>query len=178
MRDFADADALAASLVENLQRQDLNAIEEAEGYQRLLDEFGMPQETLATAVGKSRSHITNTLRLLNLPKSLQADVRNGTLTAGHARLLVNHPDPQSIAAAVIQRGLNVRQTEALLGRGPAAIASPGREKDPDTEATERLLTERLGLKVSLRADGQHGVLSISYRSLDQLDALVQLLTRD
>lgn len=177
VRDFADADALAASLVENLQRQDLNAIEEAEGYQRLLDEFGMQQEALASAVGKSRSHITNTLRLLNLPKSVQADVRNGTLTAGHARLLVNHPDPQSIAAAVIQRGLNVRQTEALLGRGPA-IASQAREKDPDTEATERLLTERLGLKVSLRADGQHGVLSISYRSLDQLDALVQLLTRD
>jgi ParB family chromosome partitioning protein len=177
VRALADADALAAALVENLQRQDLNAIEEAEGYQRLLDEFGLLQEALAEAVGKSRSHITNTLRLLNLPKSVQADVRNGTLSAGHARLLVGHRDPEAIAMAVVARGLNVRQTEALLQRRPTAVPAP-LQKDPETEATERLLAERLGLKVSLRFDGKAGVLAIHYRSLDQLDALIQLLTRD
>ncbi|HUA76876.1 MAG TPA: ParB/RepB/Spo0J family partition protein [Acetobacteraceae bacterium] len=177
VRTFNDADALAAALVENLQRQDLNPIEEAEGYQRLLDEFGLQQDALAEAVGKSRSHITNTLRLLNLPKSIQGDVRSGALSAGHARLLVNHPDPEAIALAVIARGLNVRQTEALMQRRPTASAGPI-EKDPETEATERLLTERLGLKVNLRFDGKAGVLAIHYRSLDQLDGLIQLLTRD
>jgi ParB family transcriptional regulator, chromosome partitioning protein len=177
VRPLNDADALAAALVENLQRQDLNPIEEAEGYQRLTDEFGLHQEALAEAVGKSRSHITNTLRLLNLPKSVQADVRNGALTAGHARMLVGHPDPEAIAIAVIARGLNVRQTEALLLRRSTPPTTP-REKDPETEATERLLTERLGLKVALRFDGKGGVLAIQYRTLDQLDSLVQLLTRD
>jgi ParB family chromosome partitioning protein len=177
VRPLGDADALAAALVENLQRQDLNPIEEAEGYQRLLDEFGLQQDALAEAVGKSRSHITNTLRLLNLPKSLQGDVRSGTLSPGHARLLVNHPDPEAIALAVIARGLNVRQTEALMQRRAAAAPLPV-ERDPETEATERLLAERLGLKVSLRFDGKAGVLAIHYRTLDQLDALIQLLTRD
>ncbi len=177
VRALGDADALAAALVENLQRQDLNPIEEAEGYQRLLDEFGLQQDALAEAVGKSRSHITNTLRLLNLPRSIQGDVRSGALSAGHARLLINHRDPEAIAIAVIARGLNVRQTEALMQRRPTASATLP-EKDPETEATERLLTEHLGLKVSLRFDGKAGVLAIQYRSLDQLDALVQLLTRN
>jgi ParB family transcriptional regulator, chromosome partitioning protein len=177
VRSLSDADALAAALVENLQRQDLNPIEEAEGYQRLLDEFGLQQDALAEAVGKSRSHITNTLRLLNLPKAIQGDVRSGALSAGHARLLINHPDPEAIAIAVISRGLNVRQTEALMQRRQTASAAPV-EKDPDTEATERMLTERLGLKVALRFDGKAGVLAIQYRTLDQLDGLVQLLTRD
>ncbi|HUC16891.1 MAG TPA: ParB/RepB/Spo0J family partition protein [Acetobacteraceae bacterium] len=177
VRPLGDADALAAALVENLQRQDLNPIEEAEGYQRLLDEFGLQQDALAEAVGKSRSHVTNTLRLLNLPKSVQADVRSGNLSAGHARLLVNHPDPETVAIAVIARGLNVRQTEALMQRRPVTAPQLA-EKDPETAATERLLTERLGLKVSLRFDGKAGVLAIHYRSLDQLDSLVQLLTRN
>ncbi|MDA8050375.1 MAG: ParB/RepB/Spo0J family partition protein [Rhodospirillales bacterium] len=176
VRPLADADALAAALVENLQRQDLNAIEEAEGYQRLIDEFGLHQEALAEAVGKSRSHIANTLRLLNLPKPVQADVRNGALSPGHARLLVGHPDPEAIAIAVISRGLNVRQTEALLQ--PRQPRNGPDAKDPETEAVERLLTERLGLKVGLRSDGRSGVLAIHYRTLDQLDGLVQLLTRD
>lgn len=176
VRPFADVDALAAALVENLQRQDLNAIEEAEGYRRLIDEFGLQQEALAEAVGKSRSHIANTLRLLNLPKAVQADVRNGALTPGHARLLVGHPDPEAIAIAVISRGLNVRQTEALLQPRPGRDAA-GR-KDAETEAVERLLTERLGLKAALRSNGKSGVLSIQYRTLDQLDGLIQLLTRD
>lgn len=176
VRPLADADALAAALVENLQRQDLNAIEEAEGYRRLIDEFGLSQEALAEAIGKSRSHIANILRLLNLPTSVQADVRKGTLSAGHARLLVGHPDPEAIATTVISRGLNVRQTEALLQ--PRQPRSTLASKDPETEAVERLLTERLGLKVGLRSEGKSGVLAIHYRTLDQLDGLVQLLTRD
>ncbi len=176
VRTLADADALAAALVENLQRQDLNAIEEAEGYRRLIDEFGLRQEALAETIGKSRSHIANTLRLLNLPASVQADVRKGTLSPGHARLLVGHPDPQAMATTVIARGLNVRQTEALLQpRSPRAAPDA---KDPETAAVERLLTERLGLKVGLRSDGKSGVLAIHYRTLDQLDGLVQLLTRE
>lgn len=176
VRPLADADALAAALVENLQRQDLNAIEEAEGYQRLIDEFGLSQEALAETIGKSRSHIANTLRLLNLPQAIQQDVRQGALSAGHARLLVGHPNPQAIAATVIARGLNVRQTEALLQqRSPQAARNT---KDPETTSVERLLTERLGLKVGLRSDGKSGVLAIHYRTLDQLDGLVQLLTRD
>ncbi|MGH7117872.1 MAG: ParB/RepB/Spo0J family partition protein [Acetobacteraceae bacterium] len=176
VRALADADALAAALVENLQRQDLNAIEEAEGYRRLTDEFGLNQEALAGTIGKSRSHIANTLRLLNLPKAIQEDVRKGTLSAGHARLLVGHPNPEAIATTVIARGLNVRQTEAMLQpRRPQATREAG---DPETASVERLLTERLGLKVGLRSDGKSGVLAIHYRSLDQLDGLVQLLTRD
>jgi len=177
VRPLADADALAAALVENLQRQDLNPIEEAEGYQRLIDEFGLRQEALAETIGKSRSHIANTLRLLNLPAPVQAEVRKGALSAGHARLLIGHPHPEAIATAVIARGLNVRQTEALLQpRSPRS--APNGLKDPETAAVERLLTERLGLKVGLRSDGKSGVLAIHYRTLDQLDGLVQLLTRD
>ncbi|MGH7068135.1 MAG: ParB/RepB/Spo0J family partition protein [Acetobacteraceae bacterium] len=176
VRPLGDADALSAALVENLQRQDLNAIEEAEGYQRLIDEFGLHQEALAEAVGKSRSHIANTLRLLNLPKPVQADVRNGTLSPGHARLLIGQPDPAAIARTVIARGLNVRQTEALLQPRRARATPTG--QDPETRAVERLLTERLGLRVGLRSDGKSGVLAIHYRTLDQLDGLVQLLTRE
>lgn len=176
IRELADADALAAALVENLQRQDLNPIEEAEGYRRLTDEFGLHQEALAEAIGKSRSHIANALRLLNLPNAVQANVRDGALSAGHARLLVGQSDPEAIAAAIVKRGLSVRQTEALLSSHPSTRMP--RERDPDTVATERLLTERLGLKVSLRFDGRAGVLAIAYRSLDQLDGIVQLLTRD
>lgn len=176
VRSLADADALAAALVENLQRKDLNAIEEAEGYQRLIDEFGLKQEALAEAIGKSRSHIANILRLLHLPISVQADVRNGALSAGHARLLIGHANPQALANAIMARGLNVRQTEALLQ--PRSRATATGTKDPETEAVERLLTERLGLKVGLRSDGKSGVLAIHYRTLDQLDALVRLLSGD
>ena len=170
---------MAAALVENLQRQDLNAIEEAEGYRRLIDEFGLTQEALGQAVGKSRSHVANTLRLMNLPTTVQAEVRSGALTAGHARALLAHPDPAKAALAVIHRGLNVRQTEALSVRSPEqAMARPRLARDPDTVALERTLSAHLGLKVDIAFDSGRGTLRIHYRSLDQLDGLVSLLTRD
>jgi ParB family chromosome partitioning protein len=179
VRSLSDSDAMAASLVENLQRQDLNAIEEAEGYKRLLNEFGMTQEKLGDAVGKSRSHIANTLRLLNLPSVVQMEVRKGGLSAGHARALLAHPEPDKAALAVIARGLNVRQTEALATqRAKPAGSTPARVKDPETVAIERDLAERLGLKVEIAFDGSGGSMRIQYRSLDQLDGLIALLTRD
>lgn len=180
LRDLTDTEAMAAALVENLQRQDLNAIEEAEGYRRLLNEFGLTQDSIGETVGKSRSHIANTLRLLNLPSSVQTEVKKGALSAGHARALLSHPEPEKAALAVIARGLNVRQTEALVARRPAPEASPtmGRRNDPETEALARDLSERLGLKVEIMFDGTGGALRIRYRTLDQLDAVVALLSRD
>ena len=180
VRNLADGDAMAAALVENLQREDLNAIEEAEGYRRLVAEFGMTQDSLGQAVGKSRSHVANTMRLLNLPPTVQAEVRHGSLTAGHARALLAHPEPEKAALAVIARGLNVRQTEALASRKDPAHAGtkPTTAKDADTAAVERTLTERLGLRVDLTFDGKGGNLRIRYQTLDQLDGLIALLTRE
>jgi len=180
VRGLADAEAMAASLVENLQRQDLNPIEEADGYQRLMREFGMTQDGLAQTVGKSRSHVANTLRLLNLPDTVKAEVRNGALSAGHARALLSHPDPQKGALAVIARGLNVRQTEALSSRPEPAITAPPPQDPQDTvtRAVERDLAERLGLRVQISFDGKGGTLRIHYRSLDQLDGLIELLRRE
>jgi len=178
VRNLNDAETMAAALVENLQRQDLNAIEEAEGYKRLVDEFGMTQEVLAESVGKSRPHIANTLRLLNLPLVVRNEVRKGSLTPGHARALLSHPEPEKAALAVIARGLNVRQTEALANRktetGIAAESRPA--KDPETEALERDLSGRLGLKVEISFDGKGGHVRLTYRSLDQLDGIVALLS--
>ena len=183
VRDLADSDAMAASLVENLQRQDLNAIEEAEGYKRLIDEFGLTQEQLGAAVGKSRSHIANSIRLLQLPDSVRAQVQEGALSAGHARALLAHASPEAAARLVIEKGLNVRQTEQLTTSRPQA-ASPGggdgarhHPRDPETEALERDLSEKLGLKVQIAFDGRGGNVRIHYRSLDQLDGLIALLSR-
>jgi ParB family chromosome partitioning protein len=173
IRELNDIDAMAASLVENLQRLDLNAIEEAEGYRRLMNEFGLTQEDLARTVGKSRSHIANTVRLLNLPTTIQAEVRTGSLSAGHARALLSHKEPEKAALAVLSRGLNVRQTEALNAERPAPAPPP---KDPETAALERELMERLGLRVDISFNGRGGALRITYRSLDQLEGLVRLLT--
>jgi ParB family chromosome partitioning protein len=182
VRALGDAEAMAAALVENLQRQDLNPIEEAEGYRRLIDEFAMTQDALGEAVGKSRSHIANTMRLLNLPATVQAEVRHGALSAGHARALLAHPEPEKAALAVIARGLNVRQTEALAARrtdGDAfGTARTGRRKPPETVALERSLSARLGLNVDIAFDGASGSLRIHFRSLDQLDGVIALLTRD
>ena len=180
IRPLSDAEAMAAALVENLQRQDLNSIEEAEGYRRLMTEFAMTQESLGEAVGKSRSHVANTMRLLNLPARVQIEVRNGALSAGHARALLSHPEPEKAALAVIARGLNVRQTEALAARrtNPDSDSHQPRAKDPDTAALERTLAAKLGLKVDIAFDGAAGILRLHYRTLDQLDGLVALLTRD
>ena len=182
VRDLAEPDAMAAALVENLQRQDLNAIEEAEGFRRLLDEFRLTQEQLADAVGKSRSHVANTLRLLNLPLTVQGEVRKGALTAGHARALLGHPDPVAAALSIIARGLSVREAEALTARrtGGAAgahAATRSRTKDAETAALEATLSGQLGLKVEIAFDGKAGSVRIHYRSLDQLDGIVTLLSR-
>ena len=177
IRPLGDADAMAAALVENLQRQDLDPIEEAEGYRRLIDEFAMTQDALGEAVGKSRSHIANTLRLLHLPPTVQQEVRHGALSAGHARALLMHPEPEKAALAVIARGLNVRQTEALTARRAEPAAS-GARKAPETVALEHSLSGHLGLKVDIAFDGARGAMRIQFRSLDQLDGLVALLTRD
>jgi ParB family transcriptional regulator, chromosome partitioning protein len=182
VRDLADGDAMAAALVENLQRQDLNAIEEAEGFKRLLGEFGLTQEQLGTAVGKSRSHIANSIRLLQLPDSVRAQVQDGILSAGHARALLAHTDPEEAARLVVEKGLNVRQTEQLISQKSAPSPSKGgnepkqKAADPETEALERNLSEKLGLKVQIAFDGRGGLVRIQYRSLDQLDGLIALLS--
>ena len=173
VRELSDIETMAAALVENLQRQDLNPIEEAEGYKRLVDEFRMTQEALAESVGKSRSHVANMLRLLNLPPTVIEEVKKGNLTAGHARALLSHPEPEKAALAVLSRGLNVRQTEALSSR--KAEAPPAKEKDPETEALARELSEHLGMRVDIAFDGKGGSVRLSYRSLDQLDSIVALL---
>jgi len=179
VRDLTDLETMAAALVENLQRQDLNAIEEAEGYKRLFDEFSMTQEALAESVGKSRSHIANTLRLLNLPATVRQEVKKGALSAGHARALLSHPEPEKAALAVIARGLNVRQTEALAKAklDGATTHSSKPSKDPETEALERDLTQHLGLKVDITFDGKGGTVRLNYRTLDQLDGIISLLNR-
>ena len=180
VRLLSDEEAMSAALVENLQRQDLDAIEEAEGYQRLVVEFGKTQESLAEAVGKSRSHIANTLRLLNLPISVQTAVRSGTLSAGHARAVLGHPDQEKLAREIIARGLNVRQAEALAIRKhstPPIKSNTLRDQNTETAALERHLSERLGLKVEIQFDGRVGHLKITYKTLDQLDALVEAISR-
>ena len=182
IRDLSDNDAMMVALVENLQRQDLNAIEEAEGYRRLLEEFGLTQDDLGRSVGKSRSHIANTLRLLNLPASVQGELRNGALSAGHARALLAHPEPEKAALLVIARGLNVRQTEALAKQRASAAsgpsAAPAKPQDPETAALAQTLSERLGLRVDIAFNGQGGTVRLHYHSLDQLDGIVALLTHD
>ena len=178
VREMSDGDAMAAALVENLQRQDLNPVEEAEGYRRLIEEFGLTQERLGEAVGKSRSHVANTMRLLQLPSSVRAELQKGTLSAGHARALLAHPEPAKAALAVIARGLNVRQTEDL-SRSSTPARRPPKPQDPETQAVARDLSERLGLKVDISFDGGGGgQVRIQYRSLDQLDGVITRLSRD
>ncbi len=180
VRALSDTDAVAASLVENLQRQDLDPIEEAEAYKRLTAEFGMTQDGLGGLVGKSRSHVANTMRLLQLPAPLRAHLREGTLSAGHARALLTHPAPEAAARAVIARGLNVRQTEALTQRiaHPPAPAAPRPPPDAEMAALERDLSARLGLRVQVSFDGRAGSIRLHVQTLDQLDGVISLLTRD
>jgi ParB family chromosome partitioning protein len=174
IRDLDDRAALAAALVENLQREDLNPLEEAEGYQRLTREFGLTQDALGKAVGKSRSHVANMLRLLALPARIKDLVGAGSLSAGHARALLTAPDPVRLAEQVVTRGLNVRQTEALAAAGAKPRAP--RAHDPETRAVERDLMAKLGLKVAIKHGQRGGTVTIAYRDLDQLDGLVRLLS--
>jgi ParB family chromosome partitioning protein len=174
VRELGDSDALAAALVENLQRQDLNALEEAEGYNRLIEEFGLTQEQLAEAVGKSRGHIGNMLRLLNAPPKLREALRNNIVTAGHARALLTHPEPDHALAAVIANQLSVRETEALAAGRRSERPAP-RPRDPDLDALERELAQELGLKIEISGSYRRGVVRIAYEGADQLEGLLAKL---
>jgi ParB family chromosome partitioning protein len=175
IRELDDREALEIALVENIQRQDLTPLEEAEGYRRLMDEFSHTQENLAKSVGKSRSHVANMMRLLALPELVKEHVEAGRLTAGHARALLNAENPTRLADEVVRRGLNVRQTELV-----AQAAKPGNKrvpppKDPDTAALERDLANLLGLKVTVNFAGRGGALTIHYQTLEQLDDVLRRL---
>ena len=174
---LTDREALEVALLENVQRQDLSPIEEAEGYRRLIDEFGHTQTELAETIGKSRSHIANLLRLLGLPDPVRAMLDAGTLSAGHARALLMATDPHGLARTVASHGLNVRQTEALAQADKKAPGRPRRAapKDADTRDLERDLSSRIGLKVTLKPARNGGTVTIAYRTLDQLDAVVARL---
>lgn len=187
VRDLTDEDVLEIAIIENIQRADLNAIEEAAGYEQLMTRFGHTQEKLAQALGKSRSHIANLLRLLNLPEMVQQAVRDGKLSAGHARALVTAPDPVALAGDVMRRGLSVRDTEKLvkdaLNPKAAAPEKPsskvsGQDKDADTKALEADLSAALGMKVSINhhAGKESGAVTISYDTLEDLDALCMVLS--
>lgn len=181
IRDVADKQALEIAIVENVQRSDLNPIEEAFGYQQLIGEHHYSQADLAQVIGKSRSHVANTLRLLKLPESVRAMVSAGTLSAGHARALVTAENPEVLAKRIADEGLSVRQIEMLMQPDPPKVAktkenSARQEKDSDTLALERSLGDLLGLKVaiSFKKDGT-GDLRISYSSLEQLDDICRRL---
>ena len=176
VRALDDGQALEIALLENVQRHDLSPLEEASAYERLIEEYGHTQEALADRVGKSRSHIANLLRLNQLPVRLQAWLEEGELSVGHARALLVARDPEGLARTVIAKGLNVRQTEALVkAEGKAPRAAPQTEPDPDVQALERRLTARLGLDVQLKAKGAGGRLTIAYSSPEQLDRLLATL---
>ncbi|WP_425097782.1 ParB/RepB/Spo0J family partition protein [Tropicibacter sp. S64] len=185
VRDFDDTEVLEVAIIENIQRADLNAIEEAAGYRQLMFKFGHTQEKLAEALGKSRSHIANLMRLLNLPDTVQDMVVKGDLSAGHARTLVTAPNPESLARTIVEKGLSVRAAEKLVKDSsaperpkPQPSGSFKVEKDADTRALEGDLSAALSMKVSIdHKPGQEaGKLTISYESLEQLDALCALLS--
>jgi ParB family transcriptional regulator, chromosome partitioning protein len=176
VRALADHEALEIALVENLQREELSPLEEAEAYRRLVNEFGRTQASLAEAVGKSRSHVANTLRLLSLPAPVRDRLEGGELSAGHARALLGAADPASLADEVVRRGLNVRATERLVQRRARQPEKPRHPlRNADTLALERDLGARLGLRVRLDPKARGGALIIYYQSLDQLDQVLHLL---
>ena len=182
--EATDAQALEFAIIENVQRADLNAIEEAAGYLALMEEFSHSQDALAQIVGKSRPHVANTLRLLKLSEPVKALVASGQLSAGHARMLIGQPNALELAHDIIKRGLNVRQVEAAMRKDGGAQARDLRReakghtsgaKDADTRALERRLSDALGLEVTVDHRGQGGTLHIKYRDLDQLDGVLRKL---
>ncbi|WP_026986807.1 ParB/RepB/Spo0J family partition protein [Fodinicurvata fenggangensis] len=197
VRELDDGTALELAIVENVQRQDLDPIEEAEGYRRLIDDFSHSQEELSRLIGKSRPHIANTLRLLNLPDRVKERVGDGSLSAGHARALLSAEEPERLAEEVVRRGLTVRDTERLVssrkagagetdaqGKSASATRKAGSNKtsaakDADTLALERDLSSLLGLKVNieLHGNGEGGVLTVHYDTLDQLDDVLRRLNQ-
>jgi len=186
VRTFDDTEVLEIAIIENIQRADLNPVEEAAGYKQLMEKFGHTQDKLSEVLGKSRSYIANLVRLLQLPEEVQAYLRDGKLSAGHARALITADDPVGLARKVIQLGLSVRETERLAKKAASDTADQGEaqpkvrksgEKDADTRALEGDLSANLGMKVMIQHDkGQEsGLISIRYTSLDELDDLCQKL---
>jgi ParB family chromosome partitioning protein len=179
VRDMDDSDTAIVALVENLQRQDLNAIEEAEGFQRLLEDFGLTHEALGYAVSKSRSHIGNTIRLLRLPDQIKKDVRAGNLSSGHARALLNAPNPETLAELIQKRGMSVRQTEVLVAK---AVVGRGIPRQPtaqklDVADLEERVSGVIGCRVSIMTTRRgSGEISIQFRDLYQLEDLISRLT--
>ncbi|HEX2113265.1 MAG TPA: ParB/RepB/Spo0J family partition protein, partial [Alphaproteobacteria bacterium] len=181
VRDFSDREALEAALVENLQRTDLNALEEAIAYRRLIDEFGHTQDQVATGLGKSRPYIANMVRLLDLPQEVQALLRDKALSPGHARLLVGLPNALELAKQIVTDKMTVREAEAFIGSfkeqtGKAKKKKHASTSSADTRALERTLTEFLGLRVVINSKGKAGSITIHYQSLDQLDELLTRIT--
>ena len=187
VRNFTDVEVLEVAIIENIQRADLNSVEEAAGYRQLMDKFGHTQEKMAEALGKSRSHIANLLRLLNLPEPVLEMLRAGDLSAGHARALVPAEDPVKLAKQIVKGGLSVRAAEALVKKEQAGTsdnifskdsAKPKTEKDADTKALEGDLSASLGMKVELaHKPGQEaGQMTVHYKSLDDLDELCRKLS--
>jgi ParB family chromosome partitioning protein len=178
--EATDAQALELAIIENVQRADLNPLEEAAGYQSLIDTFSHSQDDVAQIVGKSRSHIANTLRLLKLPDAVKAQMAAGKLTAGHARTLIGQPNAEQIANDIVRQGLNVRQVEALArdsDKNKAKAKPPAAGKTTDTRALEKRVSDALGLKVSIEQSGKAGAVKIAYRDLEQLDEILRRLER-
>jgi len=179
-----DAEALQLAIIENVQRADLNPLEEAEGYRALIEEFGNSQDEIAKIVGKSRSHVANTLRLLKLPEAIKSYIHAGKLFAGHARMLIGQPDAERLAEEIVAHGLNVRQVENLAreaaergGKSRARAARRGAGKNSNLVALEKRISDALGLAISIKEAKRGGVLTIRYRSLDQLDDVIRRLEK-
>ena len=187
IRDLDDGQALELALVENLQREDLSALEEADAYHHLMETFDYTQESLAKNLGKSRSHIANTLRLRALPTEVKGLLEKGDLSAGHARALLSAEDPQALAKQIVKKRLSVRQVERLIqqertpkapkARAPKAMPKAGGKKDPDTIALERDLSGMLGLKVNVDFHEEGGTLMVHYQTLEQLDDVLRRLNQ-
>ena len=180
--EASDEEALQLAIIENVQRADLNPLEEAEGYRALIRDFSHSQDDVARIVGKSRSHVANTLRLQTLPNRVKEHIQSGRLSAGHARALVGHHDAERLAEEIVARGLNVRQVEEIARQesGRNDKSHPRKRsagKSADTLALERRMSDALGLVVSIDARGESGVVSIRYRNLDQLDDLARRLEK-
>ncbi|MEY8803164.1 ParB/RepB/Spo0J family partition protein [Leisingera sp. XS_AS12] len=186
IRDYSDLEMMEVAIIENIQRSDLNAMEEAQSYKQLMDKFGHTQEKMAEALGKSRSHIANLVRLLHLPEDVQQLVQERKLSAGHARALITSDNASELAAKIVKGGLSVRATEALVKKAaaggsikPARKSKKSEEKDADTRALEGDLSAVLKMKVSIdhKPGGEAGSVTISYETLDQLDELCNILSR-
>lgn len=179
VRDVDDRTALELAIVENVQRADLNPLEEALGYEQLIAEHGYTQNDLGEIIGKSRSHVANSLRLLKLPEPVRDMLAEGSLSAGHARALVSTPDPVTLAKTIATKGLSVRDAEKLaqthIKAQNAPPAEPREAKDSDTVALERSLTDRLGLAVAINHKGSGGQIKIAYKTLEQLEEICRLL---